>query len=434
MELVYFCVIMELQQGSIFSVFRIHFTSIIMDNSNMAALSYTCALRNAMRILASKSRNCDLLSNKWAGRPQRNLQHHRRCQTSQFSTCTFSLAEQKQSRNSLSDDSPSGASTLPLSVLLKQAEDKVKEKQQDDEQRKKERKEKFARYQKWALGITGVMLGGASLLTLYELGQPKVDERGKAIPDEFSDQFILVAYIQRAFKEMKEYRTMIVEPSAQKLLPDPLTEPYYQPPYTLVLEMTNVLVHPEWTYSNGWRFKKRPGVDYFLQQVGPPLFEIVIYTSEQGFTGYPLIDNLDPNGYIMYRLFRDATKYMNGHHVKDLSCLNRDMSKVIFVDWNAKSYLLQPQNAFGLKKWEGNDDDRVLVDLADFLRTIAASGVEDVRPVLEHYKQFDDPLGTFKANQARLQAEQERAVQQATEGSAKASSLAGSWTQRLRGR
>ena len=33
-------------------------------------------------------------------------------------------------------------------------------------------------------------------------------------------------------------------------------------------------------------------------------------------TAYPLLDNLDPQGYIMYRLFRDATKYMDGHHVK----------------------------------------------------------------------------------------------------------------------
>ncbi|XP_038055963.1 mitochondrial import inner membrane translocase subunit TIM50-like, partial [Patiria miniata] len=417
---------------------RWNFTLFILDDSNMAALSHTCALRNALRILVSKSPNRDLLNNKWTTTPQRNILHHRKCQVSRLSTCHVSLAEQKPTSNSASgvgsDATSSSASTLPLSVLLKQAEEKVKEKQEDDEQRKKERKEKFARYQKWAMGITGAMLGGAALLTFYELGQPKLDEHGKQIPDEFSDQFILTAYVQRAYKEVKEYRTMIVEPSAEKLLPDPLTEPYYQPPYTLVLEMTNVLVHPEWTYSNGWRFKKRPGVDYFLQQVGPPLFEIVIYTSEQGFTGYPLIDNLDPNGYIMYRLFRDATKYMNGHHVKDLSCLNRDMSKVIFVDWNTKSFSLQPQNAFGLKKWEGSDDDRVLVDLADFLRTIAVSGVEDVRPVLDHYKQFDDPLGTFKTNQARLQAEQERAVQQATEGSAKAGSLAGSWTQRLRGR
>jgi hypothetical protein len=42
---------------------------------------------------------------------------------------------------------------------------------------------------------------------------------------------------------------MIKDPSRDKLLPDPLKEPYYQPPYTLVLEMTGVLVHPDWTVS-----------------------------------------------------------------------------------------------------------------------------------------------------------------------------------------
>lgn len=35
-------------------------------------------------------------------------------------------------------------------------------------------------------------------------------------------------------------------------------------------------------YNTGWRFKKRPGVDQFLEQVGPPLFEVVVYTAEQG--------------------------------------------------------------------------------------------------------------------------------------------------------
>ena len=40
---------------------------------------------------------------------------------------------------------------------------------------------------------------------------------------------------------------MIRDPSRDKLLPDPLKEPYYQPPYTLILEMTGVLVHPDWT-------------------------------------------------------------------------------------------------------------------------------------------------------------------------------------------
>ena len=37
-----------------------------------------------------------------------------------------------------------------------------------------------------------------------------------------------------------------VEPSSEVLLPDPLPEPYIQPKYTLVLELTDVLVHPEY--------------------------------------------------------------------------------------------------------------------------------------------------------------------------------------------
>ena len=30
----------------------------------------------------------------------------------------------------------------------------------------------------------------------------------------------------------------------------------------------------------------------------------------------PVVDGLDPNGMIMYRLFRDATRYTDGVHVK----------------------------------------------------------------------------------------------------------------------
>lgn len=42
---------------------------------------------------------------------------------------------------------------------------------------------------------------------------------------------------------------MVQEPSRDKLLPDPLKYPYIQPPYTLVLELTDLLVHPDWTVS-----------------------------------------------------------------------------------------------------------------------------------------------------------------------------------------
>ena len=58
---------------------------------------------------------------------------------------------------------------------------------------------------------------------------------------------------------------MIQDPSWDKLLPDPVKEPYYQPPYTLVLEMTGVLVHPDWTVINNQRLLKlEPTLTPFL--------------------------------------------------------------------------------------------------------------------------------------------------------------------------
>ncbi|KAK1899851.1 Mitochondrial import inner membrane translocase subunit TIM50 [Dissostichus eleginoides] len=191
---------------------------------------------------------------------------------------------------------------------------------------------------------------------------------------------------------------MIIEPTSPKLLPDPLKEPYYQPPYTLVLELTDVLLHPEWSLATGWRFKKRPGIDYLFQQLAP-LYEI---------TAYPLIDSIDPQGFVMYRLFRDATHYMEGHHVKDVSYLNRDTSKVIVVDCKREAFRLQPFNGMALKKWDGNSEDRTLYDLANFLKTIALSGVDDVRSVLENYALEDDPIDAFKRRQAQLAQEEEQ--------------------------
>jgi import inner membrane translocase subunit TIM50 len=42
---------------------------------------------------------------------------------------------------------------------------------------------------------------------------------------------------------------MMKKPSTDKLLPDPIQPPYYQPPYTLVIEMTGIMLHPEWTVN-----------------------------------------------------------------------------------------------------------------------------------------------------------------------------------------
>uniref|UniRef100_A0A8C2HK22 Mitochondrial import inner membrane translocase subunit TIM50 n=1 Tax=Cyprinus carpio TaxID=7962 RepID=A0A8C2HK22_CYPCA len=272
----------------------------------------------------------------------------------------------------------------------------------------KKQKENTAYAKKMVLRLAGIMGLGSTVGIVYIFGSSSVDEQGNKVSMNFHKVNVpVIQQLRRAFKYFKDYRQMIIEPTSPKLLPDPLREPYYQPPYTLVLELTDVLLHPEWSLATGWRFKKRPGIDYLFQQL-TPLYEIVIFTSETGMTAYPLIDSIDPQGFVMYRLFRDATRYMEGHHVKDVSCLNRDSSKVILVDCKREAFGLQPFNGLALRKWDGNSEDRTLYDLAAFLKTIAISGVEDVRSVLENYAHEEDPIEAFKRRQAQLAQEEEQ--------------------------
>lgn len=249
------------------------------------------------------------------------------------------------------------------------------------------------------LGIGLATATGVAGGLAYEYGQEKPGQK-----DRFSNLPWGWAHLTRGWYQLREdMRETFAEPSHPVLLPPPIGEAYGHTPYTLVLELTGVLVKPEWTYKTGWRFKKRPYIEYFLKQCGPPLFEIVIYTQEQGATAFPVIDALDPESYISYRLFKDSTKYVKGTHVKELNQLGRKMERVIHLDWNAEACQTSPQNCFILPKWDGSSDDRALVDLSDFIREIANLEVEDVRPVLKYYSQFDDPIAKFKENQRKLE-------------------------------
>lgn len=107
----------------------------------------------------------------------------------------------------------------------------------------------------------------------------------------------------------------------------------------------------------------------FLSQIGYPQFELVVYTTENAVTFYPIVDGLDPNNqFIMYRLFRDATRYLNGHHTKDLKALNRDLKRVILIDWDKDSVALSRENTLLLPKWKGDNSDRSLIGLAQLLQ------------------------------------------------------------------
>lgn len=151
------------------------------------------------------------------------------------------------------------------------------------------------------------MLGIFAAIAVSEWGPPEYDEHGKAKEDKYSSRPVVIAYILRTRDALVQWKQTIEKPSRDLLLPDPLPAPYYQPPYTILIELNGLLTHPDWSYKTGWRFKKRPFVDYFIQACGHPNTELVIFTKDTFFVAEPIIDSLDRQGLIMYRLYRDST-------------------------------------------------------------------------------------------------------------------------------
>ncbi|KKA28572.1 hypothetical protein TD95_002911 [Thielaviopsis punctulata] len=187
----------------------------------------------------------------------------------------------------------------------------------------------------------------------------------------------------RVRARMTETVSYYQEPAFEKLLPE--LDASLQKPYTLCISLEDMLVHSSWDRQRGWALAKRPGVDYFLRYLSQ-YYELVLFTSVPSMNALPTIQKLDPFQFIMFPLFREATKYEDGEIVKDLSYLNRDLSKVIMIDTNARHVRKQPENAIILPKWKGNPRDTDLVDLVPFLEYLATMQTSDVRKVIKSFE------------------------------------------------
>ncbi|KAF6145059.1 hypothetical protein GIB67_013410 [Kingdonia uniflora] len=200
-------------------------------------------------------------------------------------------------------------------------------------------------------------------------------------------------------KQVREF----TEPSSEKLLPD--LHPQEQHVFTLVLDLNETLVYTDWKRERGWRTFKRPGVELFLEHMAQ-FYEIVVFSDQLSMYVDPIVERLDGKGYIRYRLGRNATKFLDSKHYRDLSKLNRDPSKILYVSGHALESTLQQENCVPVKPWKSEADDTVLLDLMPFLEFVARQRPADIRPVLASYEGRDiakEFLERSKEHQRRVQ-------------------------------
>ncbi|KAL8697543.1 MAG: hypothetical protein Q9201_007073 [Fulgogasparrea decipioides] len=238
------------------------------------------------------------------------------------------------------------------------------------------------RWDRLANFMYAILFGGLLTGTVY-LGRNWESEEEEAKHPNAPSGWGFGLFYNRASARLADILDYYNEPSFARLLPDP--DPAWERPYTLVLSLEDLLVHSEWTREHGWRMAKRPGVDYFLRYLSQ-YYELVIFTSLPSMTGEPIIKKLDPFRIVMWPLFREATRYKNGEYIKDLSYLNRPLSKTILLDTSPAHASLQPSNAIILKKWTGDPKDTELVSFIPFLEYIASMGHSDIREVLKSFQ------------------------------------------------
>ncbi|KAJ7126533.1 HAD-like domain-containing protein [Mycena crocata] len=181
------------------------------------------------------------------------------------------------------------------------------------------------------------------------------------------------------------------KPAWPELLP-PALPPPHQKPYTLLISIDDLLVTSTWDRQHGWRTAKRPGVDYFLAYISQ-FYEVVVFTSQNFYTAAPILDKLDRyQFYISHRLYREATRSINGKIVKDLSYLNRPLNTVISLDTNPAHVSTHPENAIVIPPWKGDPNDKGLIAMIPFLESIGIYKPQDVRPILTAYQGKDIPI------------------------------------------
>ncbi|KAL7589829.1 hypothetical protein Lser_V15G36134 [Lactuca serriola] len=134
---------------------------------------------------------------------------------------------------------------------------------------------------------------------------------------------------------------------------------------------------------------ERPGLHEFLTQLS--LFaDLILFTA--GLEGYakPLVDRIDAENRFSRRLYRPSTSSTEyREHVKDLSCISRNFCRIVIVDNNPFSFLLQPVNGIPCIPFSaGQPHDNQLLDvILPLLKQLSEQG--DVRPLL--YEKFHMP-------------------------------------------
>nr|CCA14728.1 putative nuclear LIM factor interactorinteracting protein hyphal form [Albugo laibachii Nc14] len=191
-------------------------------------------------------------------------------------------------------------------------------------------------------------------------------------------------------------------PSLSKNISSDNSSPSIPRRLALVLDMDECLIHSIFQHDNIYQrypsykdsfeistsegeraiVNKRPGLDAFLREAAKS-FDLYVFTAGLRVYGEPILDALDPKGTIFKdRFYREDCVWRDGFYLKDLRVVREDLSRVVLVDNNLLSFVLQPRNGIPVPNFIDDANDRALESLTRVLNSLVDH--DDVRPHLDY--------------------------------------------------
>lgn len=157
--------------------------------------------------------------------------------------------------------------------------------------------------------------------------------------------------------------------------------------FTLVFDLDETLIHFH-NNGNSSKFLIRPHTYDILKNLSP-FFELIIFTAAQKEYADWIIDRIDPKKVISHRFYREHCLMGSSSHIKDISRLNRDLSKIVIIDNFAENFILQKENGIYMRPWFNDVTDDALINLERYFLEFIQSGMEDIRQYIELNKNTD---------------------------------------------
>ena len=196
------------------------------------------------------------------------------------------------------------------------------------------------------------------------------------------------------YKENNQNKIKNISKSQEKIIS--FLPPKNSPLKTLILDLDETLVHSSFKnfpFAPDLLLKIpldkkiyfvnvliRPYVYEFLNEMSK-YYELIIFTASVSTYANALLNKLDVNKKISFRLFRQHCNRINGGYLKDLKKVGRNLKDLIILDNNPISYLNNKENGIPIKTWHSDKKDFELMKLIPIFQFL--SKVNDVRDYIK---------------------------------------------------